>query len=440
MVRHSIRCALALAVLASLACGSVNKGSESDAAPRADGGGGGGDAGGEEGCATQFASWFRATFERPDGSILGTADAPSSPWRPVSGNVIAQGGRAQADGAAVTVASQGTALAGGAMRVRYTFLATAAAQQVHVLVNAQPNGENGLEIGIDAATGELTANESGAPLGSETLGALELDTVYYLEALVDGDTMTATLATDNYASVPGASLVGDLTTSDVAQSTTGTFAGMRFAGGGSVDEVAVSLCGVTAPTYQRLFFDDFERASGQAIGSAVQPNVAWTGDDANIRIDDGMLDFTDGGTVAADAGRHYTNQGLRARTSARFGTLGWLIVNLNSPSEGGLATTFDIWRETDDNVFIEYGGAGSGSARFDVVLDTSTVYYVQFDVDGSHAVTTMRSGSFDGPVLFAFAADDIADAPNTDQRLTIGNTWSPAALSIEEFVVEQYAP
>jgi hypothetical protein len=439
MVRHSNRCALSLAVLASLGCGSVESGSAGDAAPRSDGGGGG-DAGAEEGCATQFSPWFRATFELPDGGILGAADMPSSPWRPVSGSVTPQDGRARAAGTAITVASQGATLAGGALRVRYTFLATAADQEAHLLVNADANGENGLEIGIDATTGELIASENGAPLGSETLGALDIDTVYYVEALVDGDTLTATLSTDNFASVPGASLVGELRSSNVAQSTTGTFAGMRFADGGSVDEVTVSLCGVTAPTYQRLFFDDFERASGQAVGSAVEPNVAWTGDDANVRINNGMLDFTDGATVTADPGRHYSNQGLRVRASTRFGPAGWLHLDINSPSGGGLATTVDMWRQSDTEVFIEYSGEGSGSATFDLTLDTSTVYFVQFDVDGSHGVTTLRSDSFDGPVLFAFAADDIADAPNTDQGVSIGNIWSPAELSIEEYIVEQYAP
>jgi hypothetical protein len=272
------------------------------------------------------------------------------------------------------------------------------------------------------------------------LGALSAGTVYFVEAFVDNGKMTATVATGNYASEAGMRVGTELTSSTVAQNSTGTFAGMRFTGGGSVDDVSVARCGQTAPIYQRRFFDDFERANSGSVGSAVMPPVAWSGDTAMISISNGTVAFVDGGQLLANAGQHYPNKGLRIRTSARFGNLGWLIINVNTPSTGELQVQYDIWRETNTNVFIEYSGPASGSSRFNVALDTNATYFVQFDVDENFGVVTFRSGSFEGPVQFAFGATDIPDPPDANTYVSIGNTWMPSTLNIDEFSVEQYAP
>ena len=398
------------------------------------------DAAPEPGCATQFVPWFEAGFELPEGGTLGAADFPSSPWRTVSGSVTPQDGRARSNSSAVTVASQGKVLAGAALRVRYTFVAAANNHKVSTTVNAGANGEGGLELAIDAATGELGASENGTPLGATTLGALTAGTVYFIEGIVDGNALALTLATGNYASVPGATQVGKLTAQTVAGSSTGSFTGMRFTGGGSVDDLSVALCGQSPPAYQRKFFDDFERANSTAIGSAVMPSVPWTGDNDNVRISSGRLDFTSSVTVRANGG-HLSNQGLRVRASARLGAGGWLLLSVNNTSDGagGMAGSFDIWRQSATQTFVEYGGSASGSSFFQVPLDPATFYFLEFAIDGSQGNVTVRSTSHEGPVLFALSTNNIPDPPAGNTFVTIGEVVG-GTVAVEDFVVEQYLP
>jgi len=389
-------------------------------------------------CPTQFVPWFQAAFTLPDGGRLGAADFPSSPWRAVAGTVTAQDGAARAGGTAVTVASQGIAFAGTAIRLRFTFVAKAAGDQVQTVINADGTGQNGLAVGINGATGELSITESGAPLGAMTLGALTRDTAYFIEGIVDGAKLTATLATGNYASVPGATKLGEVMTSSLQQNTTGTYTGMRYTGGGAVDDLSVALCGRPAPTYRRVFFDDFERANSQSLGSAITPNVPWTGDTDNSRIIGGTLEVGGSVHVSANAGQNYPNQGLRIRNSVRFGTGGWLSIytNVNAQSTGGIM--YDIWRPDANRVFFEYTGGSEGS-YFPVPIAPATLYYLETDVDGNFAATTFRSGSYDGPVLFTFSTEHTPDAPSANTFVTIGDAiGSPS--QVDDFSVEQYAP
>src|SRR5215468_5787763 len=204
-----------IARLASIAffvvgCGKVGPTAAIDGAPQ-------GDAGPQPHCATQFVPWFQAGFTLPDGGKLSVADFPSSPWHAVAGTVTPQDGAARASGTAVTVASQGIAFSGTALRLRFTFVAKTAGEQVETVVNADASGQNGLAVGINAATGELSIAEHGTPLGAMTLGALMHDTPYFIEAIADGAELTAALATGNYASVPGATKIGEVTTSSLQQ-------------------------------------------------------------------------------------------------------------------------------------------------------------------------------------------------------------------------------
>lgn len=390
-------------------------------------------------CTQDFTPWFRAGFEGADGGILGVADFPSSPWRTVAGRMTIQDRRARANAAATVVATQGKRLGGNVTRVRFTFQPIVSNNEVHVLVNANSTGQNGLDIGVNAVTGELSASENGTAIGSTSVGALPAGSVNFVEVLIDGNRMDATIATGNYGSVAGSTVRGQLTSSSVPQSAGGSFAGMRFVGGGSVDDLSVALCGQRPPAYQRVFFDDFERASSQSVGSAIVPATPWTNDSTNVTIAGGMLTFKDGGSVLANAGQHYPNQGLRVRATVKFGPDAWLLIGVNGTAAGDMAMTgFDMWRQSNTVVVGEF--SGGGGATFNVGLSTSTLYYVQFDVDERNAVVTVRSGSFDGPAVFAYDTTGIIDAPSTDRYVKVSNPWSPSSVAVEDLTVERYTP
>jgi hypothetical protein len=137
--------------------------------------------------------------------------------------------------------------------------------------------------------------------------------------------------------------------------------------------------------------------------------------------------------LMADQRQHYENVGLRIRTAAKFGSLGWLIVYYNGKTDAGVGNITTVWRETEDSV-----RGNDGAVTFS--LDTSVFYYVQYDANEDVGVVTFRSNGYEGPILFGLPIKNISEEPTSQTQLYIGNTWNPASLTIDEIHVDQFSP
>jgi hypothetical protein len=126
---------------------------------------------------------------------------------------------------------------------------------------------------------------------------------------------------------------------------------------------------------------------------------------------------------------------LRIRSTVEFGPLGWFIVFYNNDPGG---RGFDIWRQSDTMTFLEFSSVGGQS--FPLALTLGASYYIQIDVFASTGVLTLRESSYDGAILAALATDALGDTEPDATQLRLGNTWSPAELTIDELRVDQYSP
>jgi hypothetical protein len=61
-------------------------------------------------------------------------------------------------------------------------------------------------------------------------------------------------------------------------------------------------------------------------------------------------------------------------------------------------------------------------------------------VFGSHGVITLREDGYEGPILAAHATDSMAMPTAPGTTLYLGNTWSPAELTIDELRIDRYEP
>jgi hypothetical protein len=225
---------------------------------------------------------------------------------------------------------------------------------------------------------------------------------------------------------------------------TGTYAAIELNGTGTnIDDLSLALCGTSPPKYETLLRDTFTRAVSASPGKPEIPATStWKGllgTGAKVSIGANELLISQGASISADQGQHYAGSGLRFRSAAKFASLGWFVLHYNAKADGGgNPLGFDLWRETDSNIFIEYSGA-TGSGRFPFALDVDSYYFLQFDVDGNTAVATMRSGSYEGPIMFGSYSEGLVDPPVAQATLSVGNTWS-SDLAITEVFVDQYAP
>lgn len=412
----------------------------SSGAPALGGEGGGANA---PACGTVYGDWFRATFPYPDGGILGVADFPSSPWRAISGTLTTQSGAARSSGNSLAVASQGKALDGVGTRARFKLGVAKAEQTVTMRMNADSDGTGGLAIRVAGDTGEVTVSVGDQALATEAFGALDVGTPYFVQVTLSEGSLAATLSTGNYAGVPGANELGTLVL-DQLDTPTGTYAAIELNGTGTnIDDLSLAVCGASPPKYEALLRDTFTRASSASPGKPEIPATStWAsslGNGAKVSIGANELLLSQGASIYTDQGQHYAGSGLRFRSSAKFASLGWFVLHFNAKADlGGGPLGFDLWRETDSNIFIEYSGA-TGSGRFPFALDVDSYYFLQFDVDGDTAVATMRSGSYEGPIMFGSYSAGLVDPPVAQKTLSVGNTWS-SDLAITEVFVDQYAP
>lgn len=404
--------------------------------------GGEGGASNAPGCDAVYNNWFRATFPYPQGGILGAADFPSSPWRTISGELTTQAGAATSSGKSLAVANQGKSL-GGDIRARFKLSFASPEQSVTLRMNADREGKGGLAIRVARDTGEVTVSSGAQALATSAFGALQSGKTYFVQASRFEDSLEATLSAGNYAGVPGATEIGTLVLDHLSSVPNGTYAAIELNGTGtSIDDLSLSICGASPPEYTTLLRDTFTRANSMSPGKPDLPVTStWSttlGTGASIDINTNALALSQGAYVHTNQGQHYRAAGLRFRSSARFDTLGWFVLHYNQKADRTGGSGFDLWRETETNVFIEYGGA-TGSGRYPFNLDVASYYFLQFDLDGETAIATVRSGSYEGPILFGSSAEGIVDSPVEQTTFSIGNTWT-SELAITEVFVDQYVP
>jgi hypothetical protein len=226
------------------------------------------------------------------------------------------------------------------------------------------------------------------------------------------------------------------------QDTTGSFVALALEGSGvGVDSISVSRCDLAAPSYTPLLLETFNRADATTNfgGPEMPASASWTASGSDMQIASNALEIIGHGSLRAET-QHYENQGLRLRTAARFGALGWLVFWYNLQDGGERGNGFDVWRENDTSVFIEYA-RGEPATRQSFTLNTAAFYYIQFDVNDDVGVVTFRSGSYEGPILFTFAVNEITQAPVGQTAVQVGNTWSnPSTLTIDEVRIDRYVP
>jgi hypothetical protein len=398
-------------------------------------------------CATVYGDWFRATFPYPDGGILGVADFPSSPWRVMSGTLTTQSGAARSSGNSLAVASQGKAFDVVGTRVRFKLGFAKAEQTVTMHMNADSEGTGGLAIRVAGDTGETTVSVRDLALATKAFGALVAGTPHFVQVTLFEGSLAATLSTGNYAGVPGAIELGTLMLDQLGSTPNGTYAAIELNGTGTtIDDLSLAVCGVSPPKYEALLRDTFTRAASASPGKPELPAAStWNsllGTGAKVNIGANELLISQGASIYADQRQHYAGSGLRFRSSAKFASLGWFVLHFNAKADGGgNPLGFDLWRETDSNIFIESPGAtgGQGGGRFPFALGVDSYYFMQFDVDGDAAVATMRTGSYEGPIMFGSYWDGLVDPPVAQTTLSVGNTWS-SDLAITEVFVDRYAP
>ena len=365
------------------------------------------------------------------------------PWKTVSGTFTTSSGRASTTGTSVAIASQGGTLGYAGTRLRFKFSLASLEHAVSAAFNSDVQGLNGLGVRVSGGTGALSVSEKGRLLGSVELGALEVDTDYYVNLGITGTEGRAELSTINFAGVPGSVAVGGLSVDGLAQDTTGTFASMALEGTGTtLDLLSVARCGVAAPNYTALLVDNFDRADGTTLGGPQIPTAAtWTRTSETYPIEIGSNTLVvSGPTGVRTQTEHYQNRGLRIRATTKFGDQGWLVISYNELNSGEASNGFDLWRENDTTVFVEYRRSEDWS-RAPFTLDFDTFYYIQFDVDADVGVVTVRSTGYDGPILFAFFAGGFSEAPPAQTDVVLSNTGaSNASLTIDELRIDRYAP
>jgi hypothetical protein len=354
-----------------------------------------------------------------------------------SGALVTLDGAATASSASNATASQGQALPYDGLRLRFRFRHTSEDRNLEVAVNAAMDGSGGLRVAVDTGTGELAISEAGTPLAAMSAGELATETDYYVELDSAGSELVAVLSTENYASVPGAVELVRVDVASFDADPQESFVAIELSGAGiGLDAVNVARCGEVAPTYTPLFLDTFTRPNSAVPGNAELPAAsAWMGDTAESAIAGSALVFDDGGSLTADQGRSYEHDGLRIRSTVEFGPLGWFIVFYNNDPGG---RGFDIWRQSDTMTFLEFSSVGGQS--FPLALTLGASYYIQIDVFASTGVLTLRESSYDGAILAALATDALGDTEPDATQLRLGNTWSPAELTIDELRVDQYSP
>jgi hypothetical protein len=396
-------------------------------------------------CPEGYSDWLSSSFAFPDGDVIGTADFPSYPWVP-TGALAIKSGRVQGVGSAII--SQGSTIPYTGSRVRFRARFTDSKQTVAVGANTAADGAGGLRITLDAA-GELVLGEGAAVRGQVSLEPLESDVDWFVEAVFKGADAVVSVSGKNYPGGAGSELKAELNASGLKGTAAGVKANVRLDSQAGVspalDELSIARCGAAAPEYEAKLIDTFERANSASLGKAEFPtDAAWTAAaDSEIKIVDGALQ-TSGNLKPASIPLEVPLVGLRIRAtvSAVEGASGsflWADVNFNVAKGifGISETGFWVWGGSSETSFHTGIFPGGSERAHDGTISTGTKYFAELNRDANVGVITVRSQSYDGPILGAQYAGNLTAAPNPGKYLTVGDEGGPGTR-FEDIRVDNY--
>jgi hypothetical protein len=394
-------------------------------------------------CAEGYHDWLTSTFAFPDGDVLGTADFPSYPWVP-TGTLEIKSARVQGVGSAII--SQGSVFPYAGLRFRFRARFNDSKEAITVAANTAADGTGGLRITLEAA-GELVLVEGMAVRGQASLEPLESDVDWFVEAVFKGTDAVVSVSGKNYPSGTGSELKAEVAASALKGTAVGVKASVRLDSNAgvspAVDELSVARCGAVAPDYKAKLIDTFERPNSASLGKAELPaDAAWTTSDPGIKIVDGALQ-TSGNLKAANIPLEVILEGLRIRTTVRAvngtGPYLWADVNFNvvKDATGAPHQGFWVWGGPKESTFHTGLFTGGGEVGHSGSASPAEKLFVQMDRDGDAAVITVRSQSFEGPILGAQYAGSLMATPNPGKYLTIGDEGGQGTR-FEDIQVDNY--
>jgi len=392
-----------------------------------------------------YHDWFESSFEYPDGGVVGAADFPNSPWGSVAGTPTIADGALAAVGESTTVASQGGEIARNGLRLRYQVVFTDMNNEVAVGVNADAAGRPTTGVFVSAADGTFTVGDGDTEVASERLGALDLGTALFVEVELDESRGTARLSRENYATIPGADVLAELTLDGLSAPNRGKYVAATLvpSGGTSpqVDDLTVSRCGTPPGDYDDVFVDTFERST---LGNADFPaDSAWMEHGSTVVLTGGaarLIGFTLG--PRARAARAIGNAEARLRAVVRFGTADawpdviWGVRGAPAVGDGELG--FTLWNNGEEGHIIlrAYGTAVETSFPGNP-FEANTRYYVEVVADENFGVATVRTFGFGGPVFAATASDNVNSPAADEDEVGFSNSGS-GTVYVNEMQLSQY--
>lgn len=254
----------------------------------------------------------------------------------------------------------------------------------------------------------------------------------------------------SYGSESGADVLTRNSTAAWNSASSGLKTSVTLTGGGTpvvFDDLAVAQCGAPPTVYEPVFVDTFERPSSSALGTADFPSSsAWIASSDEVRIVDGALQLRllSGAKVLVQ-GMPMDGLRLRAILSAKGGNL-WANVHYNVAADLPDVLTsyqgFWIWGGADGSgTYAEiFRGDPSPEKFLGTAFFDDTSYFVQLDRDDGVAVLTVRTASYEGPVLSTQTDQALAPSDSTGEYLRVSTSTGSEGVEtlVQEIRADRY--
>lgn len=352
-----------------------------------------------------------------------------------------EGGRLTGTGQ--TVVYQGTVFELGDSRLRFRLRFTDLKQAVAVAINAGEIGSGGVRISL-TADGKLVLSDGATIVGAVQTSPLDDGEERFVEVVLGEQASSIRIARKNYPTKQS-QLDGELKIGAWEPSAKSAFATVALTATGiapTVDDIHFARCGSEPPAYETLLFDDFERPNSTSIGqSEVPPGLVWEGTEGTS-ISDGSLLTRGVSEARIPLGvLSQPHVRVRARIRGRDGeTAFWTNFNYNSAAVSENVVDdpgFWVWGYINKASYLTVFGTGNETNFDSARVSLGTDYFVEFTRSQSIALLSMRSTSFDGPIMAALLAD-VSGVPNTGDYFKLGSSGSAAVF--EDIRVESYPP
>lgn len=384
-----------------------------------------------------------SSFSYPDGEAIGAADFPSMPW---TSNGVLRIVSGRLTGVGTATMSQGGSFPYDALRIRYRVRFTDSNQRVTVAFNSAEDGTSGLRLTL-SGTGELILSERTAERARGTLPPLDTDVDWFVEAEVDGAEARASIARTNYGSATGGTTVGSIRTDALKQSATGTKTSITLESEAgispTVDELSVSRCGVTPPTYQPVFVDTFSRADSSSLGNAEYPSASSWSSTTTTPATIVNMGLELKGLARADIAlaKPVPSAGVRLRTSFTVRDVNsWAEVHYNGSGEGSSSMGFWLWGDGPDTCYtMVFPRVGQEKTHSGAGFVAGEKFYAEFDVDSGTAALTVRRQSFTGPIFVTDVAAGFSDPNGSILSLSTATGFDGKSTLFDDVRIDQYS-